>query len=68
MSLLIIMGAVMQTSRQVSSLQEGPRLQEKLAAGEQALTQSFRLGAVRPVKNQLMVRTGIFQKAGMPQS
>ncbi|KAG1665642.1 hypothetical protein FOA52_011236 [Chlamydomonas sp. UWO 241] len=40
-SLLIIVGAVMQTSRQVESLLEGPRLQEKLAK-EQALIQSLR--------------------------
>ena len=41
-SLLIIVGAVMQTSRQVESLLEGPRLQEKLQA-EQNLIQSLRV-------------------------
>ena len=41
-SLLIIVGAVMQTSRQVESLLEGPRLQEKLQ-GEQTLIQSLRV-------------------------
>jgi hypothetical protein len=41
-SLLIIVGAVMQTSRQVESLLEGPRLQEKLQA-EQKLIQSLRV-------------------------
>ena len=41
-SLLIIVGAVMQTSRQVESLLEGPRLQEKLQA-EQKLIQSLKV-------------------------
>ncbi len=41
-SLLIIVGAVMQTSRQVESLLEGPRLQERLAR-EQTLIGSLRV-------------------------